>query len=1077
MLKFLLGTDESSKSDEIYRRAYCDSQNNKTAFILVPEQYSMSAEQELISKLGLAAQNKIQILTFSRLVNMIFSKLGPLRTKYIDNAGKYLLACRSLQLCKNDLSFFGKNANQSGFGGLIVSLISEFKRYGVSPQLLSQQAKKLQDGALSAKLSDLALIYSKFNELMDENWLNAEDNLALAMSKIPNADFLSGNLYISYFRSFTPLEYDAIKMLMPKMDIIVSLCTDTLWEGSLVFSSQVLTYQNLCAAAAEIGIATEKPIFLDNSPDIPTELLHLRENYFTPRPKKFSGVPKSIHITKPQNCYAEVEYTARLITRLCRTKGYSLNDFLVLTGSPESYELILPVIFEKFGISFFLDQKLCLAESPFVRMFLSVLEILAFGFSYERIMTILRSGFWDIEKSEADIFENYILAADITHRQWRSRKAWAYNPRPKLFDMDVINQIKDKTVNRILDLFDSFSGRKDVRTICTHLCNWLNGLNMTETVSAKIDALRSTQDHEAADRLTRCWDSFAALINQISDCMADTAATFTEFYELFSTCSGELSVGIVPPTQDKVTISETERFRTTGAKVVIILGVLDKSFPKSYNADGLLSDRDRISLKEAGLTLAPDGYTRQKEEQFLIYSAFAAAKEELYLSSPMSDREGKSLGSSEVLKRIRGFIFPDILIEEDDELDLIEGKTHTFFELCAKLFECGFDKSRLSKLWRSVYDCFENDKGYAKKLDFFAEMYSRDSEPSAISKALAEKLYGSPLTLSVSKLEKYNSCAFSFFMKYGLLAEERLLGGLKATDTGTILHDVLHQYFKEKASAECDYAKINRSDCFEEISALVDDFAKASDNSMFTTSNYYGYMLMRLKNIASSTAWKLVRFYSKSEFRPIGFEVSFGGHGELLPYEIPTKNGPVFLKGFIDRVDSAKLEDQNYIAVTDYKSSEKRLDTQLIDAGITLQPLIYANAIAKSQKDTRPAALMYMQMNDPILKFENPPSDEEWEAELSDNIKIHGLFLDKPEVLNAIDPYLEDKSAIHYVGCDKKSRLVEELFEKRLEGAERCAGKAAEDISDGLIDANPPKISGFDPCEYCPYGSVCGRKS
>ena len=158
MLEFLLGTNESAKTDEIYRRASADALGEVQVFILVPEQYSMCAEQELISRLGLPAQNKIQILTFSRLVNMLFSKLGPLRTKYIDKAGKYLLACRSLQLCRKDLKFFDKNINQPGFGGLIVSLISEFKRYGISPKELEKHAQNVADGILSAKLLDLSLI-------------------------------------------------------------------------------------------------------------------------------------------------------------------------------------------------------------------------------------------------------------------------------------------------------------------------------------------------------------------------------------------------------------------------------------------------------------------------------------------------------------------------------------------------------------------------------------------------------------------------------------------------------------------------------------------------------------------------------------------------------------------------------------------------------------------------------------------------------------------------------------------------------------------------------------------------------
>ncbi len=1074
MLEFLLGTEEGAKLNEIYRRAKNDRVQGKSVFILVPEQYSMYAEQELISTLGLSAQSRIQILTFSRLSNLIFSKLGPLRTNYIDKAGKYLLACRSIELCKNELTYFSRNVTQAGFSALIVSLISEFKRYGAAPDDLRRTAQRLGDVPLAAKLLELALIFDTFNRLIDENYANAEDNLKLASMKIPQADFLCGTLYISYFRSFTPVEYEALAALMPKMDICVSLCTDTLTENSL-FATQLSTYRQLTAMAHSFGIKTSEPQFISAAESLRRDdLEHLRNNYFESRPAQYPKAPQNIHILRPQNYYAEVTCAASLIRRLCRTKGYRLNDFLVLTGSLENYELILPSVFDEFDISFFLDKKARLAESPLMRMVVSVLEILAFGFSYERIMTILRSGFWGITRDQCDIFENYILAADLTHRQWNSPEDWAFNPDSRSFDMEQINQIKQLVLKPVRDLINSFHGRKTVAEISDKLCAWLNSLSLHMTVSNKIDSFKAENNFEAAEQLSRVWNSLAAVTAQISDCLGSTPATFAQFYEYFTSSIAELNIGIVPPTQDKVIISEVSHFRTTGAKVVLVLGATDHVFPKSHNSEGILSDSERATLQDAGLTLAPDALTKQKEEDFLVYSVFCAPSDELYLLSPVGDKEGKSLAASEVIKRIKTTVFPQLKLEDEpSELDMIEGRTHAFFELCAKLFECGFDETRLAPMWQSVYSYFVRDDAYCKKLTYFKQMYSLSGEPPAISKAMAKKLYGEPLSLSVSKLEKYNACAFSFFMKYGLFAEERLLGGLKATDTGTILHDVLCSYFKDKAKNGADYGKITRSECFDEITALVNDFAQKSDNTHFVSSNYYGYMLTRLKSIATATAWKLVRFYSKSSFRPTGFEVSFGSDRQLPPYKLDTADGNASLSGFIDRIDTAAIGDTEYTMVTDYKSSEKRIDPQMIDAGITLQPLIYANAVTGDSDGKKPAAMMYLQMNDPILKFDTTPNEDQWEAAMSDGLKTHGLFLNEPEVLSALDPDIDDKTKTHYISCDTRSRLSKELFDKRLTDAKKCADSTAEKIMSGEIAPSVPNIAGFDPCAYCPYSSIC----
>ena len=92
---------------------------------------------------------------------------------------------------------------------------------------------------------------------------------------------------------------------------------------------------------------------------------------------------------------------------------------------------------------------------------------------------------------------------------------------------------------------------------------------------------------------------------------------------------------------------------------------------------------------------------------------------------------------------------------------------------------------------------------------------------------------------------------------------------------------------------------------------------------------------------------------------------------------------------------------------------------------------------------------------------------------MNDGIKVHGLFLDEPEVISAIDPDADNKNAIHYINCEKKSRLPKEVLSAKLEAAEKCAASTADNILSGEISPDVPQISGFDPCAYCPYSSIC----
>ncbi len=1079
MLSFICGIRESQKLAEIFGRAKKDADTGKSVFILVPEQYSMYAEQELLSALGISAQNKIQILTFSRLCNLVFSKMGPLRTKYLDKAGKFIMTRRALQISEKSLVFFKKSVNRHGFTGLIRNTISEFKRYGVSPTDLSRFSETCSDEKLAMKLRDLSLIYDNFNKLVDSNHSNAEDNLSMIIPRISDADFLSGSFYITFFKSFTPTEYSVIGELMRKADVCVALTLNRLNDGDSVFSPQRNTHKKLCAVAEQSEIEICTPQFLPaETENIHSDLLHLRNYFFSPAPEIFPEVPQHIHISEPENFHSEVTDCARLIKKLIREKGYFLNDILVLTGSMENYESLIPRIFREHGITYFLDCKRPITDNPFMRMITSVLEILAYGFSYDRIMLLARSGYLPVTARETDIFENYVLAADIPHGQWNSRDPWTYNPDKHKFDMVLINSIKNRIVHPVLDLQQMFSGRKTAKTIHSNLCKWLNSLGIPETVGKEIDGFKAAENPEAAEQLRLVWNSFVSVINQICDFLDEENSTFIEFYEIFSSACGELSVGTIPPTRDKVIISSVDLFRSTGAKVVIVLGALDGVFPRDYETEGLISDAERIEMGENGLILAPDTFSLQQEEQFLIYSVLTTASEDLYIFAPMGNRDGKSLKPSEIIRTLKKDLFPKLRVEtgSGDSITNAESRNSAFHNLSVKLFRSNWELSSLSPLWKSVYEGLENDAEFAPRLAHLQKMSRTTTADKPLSIKTAKKLYGKLPLFSVSKFEKYNSCAFSFFMRYGLFAEERMLGGLQTSDTGTILHSVLCDYFKDKSQKDTDYASISRDQCFREISELVNRAGENTNKNLFSSSHHYKYMLLRIKNIATTTAWKLIKFYSRSDFRPTGFEISFGEDRTYPPYTLNTNHGQVQLEGFIDKIDTAEINGKNHIIVSDYKSSERHLDMDLAEAGVHFQPFVYANALTAHLPDTEIAGMFYLQMNDPIINCDVPPTEQMLEKAVNEKITAHGKIINDPEILRSIDNLYDDKKAIHYIKCDKATLMEREFFEKSLKDADKKAAETADSILDGKIDINPVKIKGFDPCQYCPYGIVCGNK-
>ena len=64
----------------------------------------------------------------------------------------------------------------------------------------------------------------------------------------------------------------------------------------------------------------------------------------------------------------------------------------------------------------------------------------------------------------------------------------------------------------------------------------------------------------------------------------------------------------------------------------------------------------------------------------------------------------------------------------------------------------------ISKIY-SVYSYFKNDEMYSKILEF-------KKDDSNLSKKLVDIIYSNEFKTSISKLELYKKCPFSYFMQY-----------------------------------------------------------------------------------------------------------------------------------------------------------------------------------------------------------------------------------------------------------------------------------------------------------------------
>ncbi len=1073
MLNIIYGSDNSNRDTLAYSSIGKAAEQGQKVWILVPEQFSLTTEKDIIKKFGIDAQTKIKVITFSRLCNLVLSNKGPLRMQYIDGAGKQIIAARTIRALNGKLENLGATLRRKGFSSTIVELVSEFKRYGISAEQLKLASKSEDDESFSKKLEDLSLILDTFNSFLEKSVSDAEDNLELICDKLPSCDFLSGSLYLMHFRSFTPIEYRVLANLMEKLDICAVMCCDGVRDCTHVFEPIARSCRSLLEIAESKGIAcTQTPA----KPEAYSaeDLQYLQESFFKVSPKPYSKVPENINVFELSGYYREAEAAADLILRLCRTENRKFSDFLILSRNPNTYTRILPAVFEARGIDIFIGSRRSILTNPFAQMLCSSLDIICFGYSYERIMSIARSGILDIPDSDIDMFENYLLAVNPTHAMWAD-ESWSYCPDG--YDIEIINRTRTALSSLSEEILSSLPGHQSAEQFCSAILGALDRLNLSLRLETICDGFAKKNMPYLADEYRQVWNSVISVFSQIATLMDGEPISRHDFCELFKNACSGISVALTPQTQGSVVFSPIDKFRSSETPIVIVLGLTDGVFPMPHSSEGIISDAERRRLFDKGILLSPGADFKRLEEELLIYSVLSSAKEKIYLFYPLSGSDGRMLNPSSIIKKVRGEIFPELVTHNpdfsEDYLRGAEGKSGAFDILCSSLSKVGGDPTSLKGASAELFSYFNNIPEYKERLSSIKEsMQNKTAEKLSPESVLS--IYGEKIMLSASKLEKYNACAFAYFMNYGLLAKEREIAGIESRSTGSIQHAALYRYFSDIEREKGDYNFITKDDCYEKIYSIVLDEATKSTELLYESSSYYKYVVNRMQGIAARTAWEVVKFYKSSLFRPVGFEITIDTKGEIPALEIKNDNGKTIgvVRGVIDRADSAVIDGKKYISIVDYKSSQKALDERLAAAGVNLQPLLYSDIVC-NRLNASPAAMLYMQMTDPIIDASNLKyfSDEEIEKHTNSKIYFGGWISDKQEIISGYSKGGENGEK--YIPDGIGAKVSQQELKRRINEANKKIHASALGIYDGNISVNPYKDKNFDACEYCDYSSIC----
>lgn len=189
-LNIIYGKAGSGKSTYIFKKIKEIIENPQKIYVITPEQFSFTAEKKLLEELDGGATINAEVLTFSRMAYRVIKENGN-NLKNIEDFGKSMLIYDILDSSKKELKFLGKNLQNIE---TVSKSITELKKHNITVDRLLNVTNSVEDKYLKSKLEDIYLVYNKFQNSINEKFLDENDSLTYLAENLKNTNIFDNSV-------------------------------------------------------------------------------------------------------------------------------------------------------------------------------------------------------------------------------------------------------------------------------------------------------------------------------------------------------------------------------------------------------------------------------------------------------------------------------------------------------------------------------------------------------------------------------------------------------------------------------------------------------------------------------------------------------------------------------------------------------------------------------------------------------------------------------------------------------------------------------------------------------------------
>ncbi len=1102
-IRFLLGPAGSGKTFRCLQeiRAELDTSPEGLPLLLVaPKQATFQLERQILSDPRIPGYTRLHVLSFERLALLVLRKLKRPSVRLLSEEGRIMVLRSVIENRQSDLKIFRGSAVAAGFTRELSATLQELETHGLTPTKLFAVASELKATPLSHKLSDLALLSREYHQWLQEaELLDPSQLLVLATAALRQTHgdetilkslFSFRSLWLDGFAELTAQELDFLAALLPLGEqATFAFCLDPAAPADTwlsIWTTVRRTVQRCRERFAAAGSVSEETLNRDHS-----------ENRFANNPAlaalekswsegfRFStmtGAPKAVRIVCCDNPEAEATFAAREINRFVR-QGARYRETAVMVRDLAVYHDIVKRVFRQYDIPFFIDLRPAVGHHPFVQLNRNVLRTCAYGWRHEDWFAALKTGLGGAEKELVDELENLALA-----RGWDSNFWQAGNRESRMKDL---SPLLPRAIERLIAPYHTFvraCGQNPKGSILAKAFEKLwEDLRIPQTLE-----IWTEEDTASADPFqmpsvhAQVWELVHNCVSNLGLAFANRSMPLSGYAGVLESALAGVTIGVIPPSLDQVLVGSVDRSRNPDLRLCCVLGFNDRVFPKEPRSTSLLSNWEDEQLERASGGSRPALRASLSRERFYGYIACTRAREKLTLAYSLADSSGRVLLASPFLSGLKKS-FPGLEEEKFSLKNSLEPVEH-IHELVVPFFQQRQKRGEtIMSEQESIFDVeeFRPARSALESLASFS-----DESISDLSPLVAERLYGSILKTSVSRIEQFAACPFRFFVHSGLRARERTRWEADVRQEGSLQHEVLRRFHEQLQERQRTWRSLKPEEARSQIMQLTAEVAKDFAEGLFQSSAASRFAVTSVARNLGNFIAVITGWMEHYRLDPWAAEVSFGyEQNSLPPWEISLdEKHKLHFRGKIDRIDIFASEDKAKVwcAVIDYKSSPRQLDPLLCSNGIQLQLPAYLNVLRRvvncekafGVRQLIPAGVFYVS-----LRGRKPMAKTRDEVLDGGNAKDHvhtGRF--DQAALRLLDSRVNNSEGVQFKyrikkngEPDRRSRDLNttEEFHGFLADTEAHLVRMGKEIYRGNIQIDPYEKGNERSCDVCDYLAIC----